>query len=995
MRRLLPMLSLLVALCAAAPAYAQSDAFKQVLQQTHALMVTGNYAEAEIWAKKAIDLAKNESGADSSDYAISLNNLAELYRAQGRYAEAETLYKSAITIDQKARGPDNPSVATDINNLADLYDAQGRYAESLPLQQRALAIRENASGPDSSDVALSLNDLAQFYYHQGRYAEAERAYKRALAIREKVLGPDNSDVGVTLTGLGIVYRAQGRFAEAAPLLNRALAIHEKAFGPDHPFFATSLDDLAELYRAQGRYADAEPLQKRALAIREKALGPDNLDVAESLNNLAALYQDQGRYVEALPLDQRTLAIFQKVYGPEHSYVAVSFANLAALYAALGRYADAEPLNKRALAIDANAQGPDSPAVARDLDNLATIYRLQRRDTDAEPAYKRALAIRVNTLGPYHPDVAQSLNNLALLYGAQGRYADAYPFINRAAVIAASRNAGAKADNKGGEAELRAQRDIFLNDVAVTGRLSAAGTSYAPRLREEAFAAMQWSKASGTAAAVAHMAARFAAGSDALAALVRQRQDTHNRLDADEAAILKSVTQPPDKRDPKAEAARRANADGIRQRLTQLDADLAAKFPAYAELASPTPISIAETQNLLVPNQALIVYAVGTNESYIAVVNHNSAGIFGVPIGAQALSAAVKKLRDSLDPEGKTSVPPFEASMAFQLYQQFFAPAEPALKGVTQLYVVTDGALESLPLGVLLTGKPAADTLSVPGQLRAAPWLARRYPVSVLPSVSSLKVLRQFASAAHAPQPYMGFGDPVLKPQPGGDRGAPPLARGVQSVYRGDAVDQAELRDLPSLPETAGELQAEAKLFQAAPDSVLLQEAATVTAVKQADLVSRRVIAFATHGLLAGDVGVAEPGLVLTPPANPTPQDDGLLKASEIAQLKLNADLVILSACNTAASDGTPGAEGFSGLSKAFLYAGARSLMVSHWSVISDSTVTLMTRMAAQLKQKGVGRAEALRCAEIDLMDDKNHPEFAHPMFWAPFVVVGEGGAVKE
>ena len=169
----------------------------------------------------------------------------------------------------------------------------------------------------------------------------------------------------------------------------------------------------------------------------------------------------------------------------------------------------------------------------------------------------------------------------------------------------------------------------------------------------------------------------------------------------------------------------------------------------------------------------------------------------------------------------------------------------------------------------------------------------------------------------------------------------------------------------------------------------------MTAVKHADLSSRRVIAFATHGLLAGDVGVAEPGLVLTPPATPTPEDDGLLKASEIAQLKLNADLVILSACNTAASDGTPGAEGLSGLAKAFLYAGTRSLLVSHWEVNSDSTVALMTGMAAHLEEKGVGRAEALKRAELDLMQRGQYDYYAHPLFWAPFVVVGEGGPVKE
>ncbi len=909
MRRFPPMLSLLAALCAASPVFAQSAAFSRAWQQSNALIDAGKYTEAESWAKQAVSLAQAESGPASGDYASTIYNLARIYRYEGRYAEALPLYQRALAIYEKGFGPDHPYVAAVLDNIAEVYRAQDRYAEAEPLDQRALAIREKNPGPDSPETALSLNDLAALYHDEGRYAEALPLYQRSLAIGEKTRGPNSPDVAAILTNLALIYGTLGRAADALPLYQRALAIDEKTLGPDHPLVAVTLDNLAGLYDDQGRYADAEPLQKRALAIDEKA------------------------------------------FGPEH------------------------------------------PAVAHDLDNLAGIYRVQGRYADALALYQRALAIHVKTLGPNHPDVAKSLTNIALVYGAAGRYADAFPFAHRAAIIMALRGVRAKADDKGSQAELRSQRDIFLNDVAVAGRLSAANTPDAPRFREEAFAAMQWSKASDTAAAVSHVAARFAAGSDDLANLVRQRQDTQNRLDSDEAQILGAVSQPSGKRSAPAEAALRADADNLRQRLTQLDAALAAKFPAYAELASPRPVTIAETQKLLAPNQAMLVYAVGTNESYIAAVTHDNAGIFGVPVGAKDLTAAVKKLRSSLNPEGKTSVPPFEASAAYRLYQQLFAPAEPALKGVTQLYVVTDGALESLPLGVLLTAKPPADTLpaSAPDQLRDAPWLARRYAVSVLPSVSSLKALRQFAGSAHAPQPFMGFGDPALKPQPGDNRGAPASGGTVQSIYRGGGVDQAELRDLPSLPDTAGELQAEAKLFKAGVDSVLLLEAATVTAVKHADLQSRRILAFATHGLLAGEVGVAEPGLVMTPPANPTPQDDGLLKASEIAQLKLNADLVILSACNTAASDGTPGAEGFSGLSKAFLYAGARSLMVSHWSVVSDSTVEIMTRMATHLEEKGVGRAEALKRAEIDLMDDKDHPQFAHPLFWAPFVVVGEGG----
>jgi CHAT domain-containing protein/Tfp pilus assembly protein PilF len=994
MRRLLLILSLLA--LAAAPAFAQSDALKQALQQTNALIDAGKYVEAETWAKKAVDLAQAETGTNSVIYAISLNNLAQVYEPQSRYAEAEPLYQRALAIDEQVLGPDDPGVATDLGNLARLYEDQGHYADAEPLFKRALAIDQKALGPGHADVAIDLNNLAALYEDQGRYAEAEPLYQRALAIDQKALAPGSPDLATDLNNLAELYDDEGRYAEAEPLDKRALAIKEKALGPDHPDVATSLSNLAVLYVDQGRYAEAEPLYLRALAIRKKALGTNNPDVAQSLNNLAELYVEESRYVEAEPLAQRALAIKEKTLGPDHPDLAISLNNLAVIYVHQTRYAEAEPLYQRALAIQEKWLGADHSAVATDLFNLASLDYYQGRYAEAEPLEKRALAIREKALGADHPAVAVSLVYLALIDARQGRYADALPFVRRAAAITSSRATGAKEEAKGEQSELRSRRGIFVEDVAVTAHLIAANDPQSPQLREEGFAALQWSKASDTAAAVSHMAARFAAGSDALANLVRQRQDTQDQLDAAEAAILKFVSQPPDKRAAAAEATLRAQAETLQQRLTQLDNELATKFPAYAELADPKPITIADTQTLLAPDQAMIVFVIGAQESYVAAIGHGSYKIEIIPIGGKELTVAVKALRHTLNPEGKTSVPPFDAITAYQLYAWLLAPLEAQLHEVHQLYVVTDGALESLPLGVLLTGKPSADTLAAPDELRAAPWLVRRYAVSVLPSVSSLKALRRFASNSHAARPFMGIGDPVLKPESDDNRGAAETARGtVQSVFRGETVDQVELRDLPSLPETAGELDAEAKLFKAGPGSVLLREAATVTAVKHADLASQRIVAFATHGLLAGDVGVAEPGLVMTPPVTPTAEDDGLLKTSEIAQLSLNADLVILSACNTAASDGTPGAEGFSGLSKAFLYAGARSLLVSHWAVISNSTVALMTRMAGHLEEQNVGRAEALRRAELDLMSDKDHPEFAHPLFWAPFVVVGEGGTISE
>ena len=183
----------------------------------------------------------------------------------------------------------------------------------------------------------------------------------------------------------------------------------------------------------------------------------------------------------------------------------------------------------------------------------------------------------------------------------------------------------------------------------------------------------------------------------------------------------------------------------------------------------------------------------------------------------------------------------------------------------------------------------------------------------------------------------------------------------------------------------------AKKLGAEPGDIFLGAAATETAVKSVPLGDYKVIYFATHGLVAGDVkGLAEPSLVMTLPRKPTTQDDGLLTASEVAQLRMNADWVVLSACNTIAGE-KPGAEALSGLARSFFYAGARALLVSHWAVASDAATTMTTATFASLAaDPKLGRAEALRRAMVAYIDDRSRPVNAYPAFWAPFSIVGEG-----
>jgi len=319
-------------------------------------------------------------------------------------------------------------------------------------------------------------------------------------------------------------------------------------------------------------------------------------------------------------------------------------------------------------------------------------------------------------------------------------------------------------------------------------------------------------------------------------------------------------------------------------------------------------------------------------------------------------------------------------------------------------VLADGGLQSLPFSVLVTKDPPPinKELMEEDQLayftvqdedleayRNTPWLIDSYAVSTIPAVSSLAVLRALARRSTAPDPLIAFGDPLLGGDAGTSRGLDPRLL----FKRGTVADTDAVRQLPRLPDTATELQSLARTLRAGKNALYLRAEATEQRVRTVSLDRARVVAFATHGLMAGEFGqLAEPALVLTPPAQATATDDGLLTASEIAQLRLNADWVVLSACNTAAADGTPGAEGLSGLAKAFFYAGTRALVVSHWAVFSDAARRLTTAMFAEAaRNPGLGRAETLRRAMRTVRSEKDHPEYAHPTFWAPFVVVGEGG----
>ena len=927
-----------------------------------------------------------------------------------------------------------PAMAQDTHGLyeeiLDLHN-RGDDAQAIPLAQRLLTIVEKTAGPDDHNLALMLNMLGGLYHAEGRYAEAEPLLKRALAIDEK-RGPDHQIVGVELNNLARVYQDQGRYAEAEPLLKRALAIDEKKLGPDDPHVATKLNNLAGLYQDQGRYAEAELLNKRALAIDEKVLGPDDPAVALVLIKLADQYRTQGRYAEAEPFYKRSLAIWEKA--DHHPFVAWALNGLARLYFNQSDWTRAALFWER-------STGVIIPRAERSTETIGTAPT-GKGESEAEQNSDQFWGL------------VKAAHRLAAEPGLAAEMFETAQWArsSEAAASLAQMAARSAAGKPALAAIVRERQDL----VAEWQKREAARSTSVSQHPEEG--SKQADAANGIPRAVAQ------AERHPLACLGLPDREC---LDNSARVIAQPIRAQPDE---VARPQHRVDADGARleaidTRITEIDKRLAKDFRDYAALASPKPLSIPDVQSQLRDNEALVLFLdtpqlePTPEETFIWVVTKTDSRWVKSEFGTKALEERVTALRCGLDSSNWTDASawsdtteeakrgkevqiarrercksltgreitdseplPFDIAKANELYRALFGQVEDLLKNpdgtFRQLLVVPSGPLTQLPFQVLVTGKP--EDAEKAAYANAA-WLIRRHAIAVLPSVASLKELRQHARTSRATKPLIGFGNPLLDGNPekpwqvdAAHRArekehCPKAMQQVASVLGpGGGVapldqqkgvsDVALIRFQAPLPETADELCAVADDLGVRSDEIRLGSRATEREVKalssSGSLATYRIVQFSTHGALAGQMrGNAEPGLILTPPETATPEDDGYLSASEIAGLKLDADWVILSACNTAAG-GAEEAEALSGLARAFFYAGARALLVSHWSVYSDATVKLITKAVSTMAtDASVGRSEALRRSMVAMIEGQ--PQEAHPAYWAPFVVVGEGGAPSK
>ncbi|WP_372015745.1 CHAT domain-containing tetratricopeptide repeat protein [Pseudoxanthomonas sp. 10H] len=964
------------------------------------------------------------------------------YVHAGDPVAAIALLKPAVEVLDRAHGSFNPPARMAARALlaamlqADDQAAARAMLDSWPLVRLSGHGVNRLDGDSDVDYASDLEVAATYAQAYGMPEWALEMRREVLASREATMGAESVGTAQALDLLAVSLLQYGLADEAEPLASRSLAIREARYGAQSYPAAASLATLGRIRAARGRTAEGESMLRRALQLHRERLGDANPLSEEVSAALARMLVAQGRHQEAVGIWGTLVAARAQrgVAGPRTLDILLGLADSAE---ALGACEAVGGLLDR-MASDAG-DAMWIPALTGLRIHEAHARNLYCRGDHARAAreYETAAYGLLGLFDASHPEFGLMQARMALLVGRDDATLDKAESAAGNAVFVA--NERRHLLHAGGSAAARALAGrggadpmalAYQAQLYVSWRRLVAGNpmfdqgwagepTFAGTYRNEGFVAAQDFDHSGAARALAQTAARAAAGSGALAAQVRRQQDLAGQAIALDRQLAEAVAA-----DPAAAAGLRARFAEVIAELGAVDKALAAGFPEYAQMAMPRALPVRDVQSKLAGDEGLLLLVPVAADVHVFAVSAAGVAWHRLEGRADDVARQVGALRCQLDPatcgeaaaDGSRGVASvygqataqggrgFDRGIAHALYRDLVAPVEGVLVDTACLFVVASGPLGGLPLGVLVTEAPQAgeDDASTDVLARTA-WLADRYAMVTLPAVSSLQPAVPAGSAAvpgGAATTFLGFGAPVLAGGAGAVRGGGP----VFAVADGDGLglaDPATIRALAPLPGTRRELDAMAALFGAGAN-VATGAGATEAAFKRSPRVrDAAVLAFATHGLLPREVrGLDEPGLVFTPPAQASREDDGVLTASEVAGLELRADWLILSACNTAAADGTPGAASLSGLARAFLYAGAQSLLASHWRVSDDATAALTVETLSAWRapaQPTRSRAlqQAMRTVRSGQREDGTplpgwKPQWAHPSAWAPFVLIAAG-----
>ncbi len=921
---------------------------------------------------------------------------ATLFLANAGYAQQQ----------DASRSPGGDHCVAELELAISSTIAAQKYKEALEDTEELERVAKARFGDDSRCHATALAQRAVVLQLLERSAEAAPLFEQAIGLFRKHVPPDDPELSLTLNNLGYNRFYMHQYDEAARIFEEALELRRKRNPVDEIAVAESLHNLADAYLHLGRPAeDVLKLYQEALQIKMRLLPPNDVSIALTRQNLAGA-QEQLKEKDLSGASrnlEQALAIYRHSLPPNDSHIAAVNSRLGLVHLMQGDDHAAEINFREALRLEQVSATTQKTTLAATLDDFAFNQMRMGHLKEAQLLGRQALEIRQAIFPQTHPTIARTLSNLSQVAWLSRDYDGALRLAREASDITIANGRL----NDGGRLWL--QRHLR----AAWSEATRAGQTPTLALTDEAFRIAQRATMSDTAATVLRTALRFSADNAALRGLLKEVDDIDGELVGLEARLTHSLTLVEDQSTDVFGNIREqmTTSEGRRKDLLQ---KIKSFFPDYARLIDPEPLSSRNVQSLLEPDEALVMVAVGYEEIHLWCITREEVIWRELDLRPQELGSIVATLRSSLaiDPEDKPdgAIKPslFDLGLAHELYKKLLGAVSSAIKPKTKLLVVPSGPLTSLPLHLLVQSKP---TIPKPAQqaaaFRDADWLVKHFAISVLPSVESLQALRERAKPTAGRKALIGFANPL----PSTTFVAPGAQQTVAST-RGYIRRRSVQRELPAsiwskgapnidalrsflaknlLGNTEKELKEVGRILGADSHDLFTGARATVTAVKQANLASYRVVYFATHGYLAGAFDQTEPSLALTVPEQPNDFDDGLLTASEVAQLTLDADWVILSACDTAAG-AREGDEGLSGLARAFFHAGARALLVSQWALDDKSALEMMTEMFGSLSARvQLSRSEAFRQAMLSQIRRAGSADRlwdAYPARWAVFEMVG-------
>lgn len=883
--------------------------------------------------------------------------LGTSYRYANEMAHAEASFRSALEAGEAAWG-ESLQVASTLAKLGDIVRLQNKSKVAEQLQSRALEIRQRWA-PDSLEVADSLSQFLNIAMLRGDTEAASEHARRALTLFAR-WSPDGLGMAGTLNDSAILAMDRGLLEEATASLRRALEILERR-SPDGLLMATVLTQLGEIARLRGDLEAAVELHQRALAIRDR-VAPASLGTAGILGYLGAVERERGNLAAAEGFFQRALAIWGKA-APNGRGVAADLDALGTLARMRGDLDRAWQLHSQALEIHERL-APGSVEVALVLRNLGRVAEARGDLDGALDLFQRAHEIyQRQAPGTFMESLA--LLRIGLVHRRARRLDRAEHFLTRA-VDALESQMGRLGGSQENQASFRAHyEELYRNTIEV--ELERGHTA-------EAFYLVERSRARSFLTLLAERDLAFSG--EVPDALERSLRDNAARYDE---ALRTLARWTPESGEEAREALRRELAR-LRRDREEVTAEIRKASPRLAALRLPQPLDLTAARKVLDPGTLALSYSVGESQTALfAVTRKGGLRVKILPVGEKRLREDVERFLERARQPGADAG---TTALARSLYRALIAPVANLVGRSERVLILPDGPLHRLPFGALVRNskgrrryltewKPlhTALSLTVYGTLRAARRAALPPPAAVEPAQ-----LVAFGDP-HYPQTL----SPSLEPRD-------PILR--------------SLRDLRSfnwtpLPYSRREVERIGGLYKEA--QLYLGESATEERAKSVGR-DARVLHFATHGYL-DDRTPLDSGLVLTLPEGLSPgRDNGLLQVWEIFEsVRLDADLVVLSACDSGLGRELSG-EGLIGLTRAFQYAGARSVVASLWSVTDQVTAELMARFHRHYAG-GLPKDEALRQAQIETIrrpirittagGQALETDASAPFYWAAFQLFGD------